>query len=379
MNDLSQALNRLRKVLLILYASVLISSIAVFFTLNYFHHRSLAESFALSARSSLVINDLRQAMFSLSPALNSNFEAVQFLSQEGTLIFSLPPENKAWNGLFITRYDVPIFTNPDDPSVGSIGSLLFFQNSGRALGWALFAWFILLICAVPFSRWARKQIENRHKELLTLGNAEAKAGLARQVAHDIRSPLSALMMLEKVANGMTTEQRELLTGTARRINKIAQDLLDKTQIEGSVCKDPAQVIEQVIAEKYAAMGPNSPIKLRKGHLPKGGIMISPTLFARIISNLLNNAIESMEGPGHVYVEGLAQGNKAVFSIRDTGKGMSAKILAQVGKPGFTFGKTGGSGLGLSHASAAIRAHGGDLRIESQEGVGTCVSITVGTE
>ncbi len=377
MNDLSLALNRLRKILLTVYAIALVSSVSMFFVLNYMHHQTLAESFALSARTSLVINDLRQAMFTLNTAVKNNFDSVHFHAQDGTLVFSLPPGQRPEDTLLAIKFEIQLAANPDDPSAGTIGTLTFYQNSWWALRWALLAWACLLVFAIPFSRWGRRLIENRHKELLVLGNAEAKAALARQVAHDIRSPLSALRILENV-QGIAAEPRDLLIGAARRIEKIAQDLLDKTLVDEHFTRAPHEIVAQILLEKRAALGPNSLIKIEKGNVSNTTIMISPGVFARVISNLLNNAVESIESSGTVSVEGQVSGTNLVLRISDTGRGIPQRILAEIGKPGFSFGKKNGYGLGLSHAIASVRATGGDVKIESREGAGTVVSITLNT-
>lgn len=373
MNDLSVALNRLKKILLTTYVIALITSISIFLALNFVHHKTLAESFALSARTSLIINDLRQAMFTLNTALPNNFEAIDFQAQDGTLVFSLPAERPATFEPFMFKFVSPVLVNPAKPSAGIIGTLVFFHNSGWAVGLALLAWASLLLFAIPFSRWARRLIETRHREMLTLSNAETTAALARQVAHDIRSPVSALRIVGTI-KGLADEPRELLISAANRINKIAEDLLETTRPEPRVTQTPSTLIEQIVKEKQATLPSN--VQIHKGDFPNLPVVIAPTALGRIVSNLINNAIESIDGPGSVTIEGVANVQSVILTIGDTGKGISADHLAQIGRPGFTFGKKRGSGLGLFHAVEALQAVGGDLKVHSKEGFGTTIVMTL---
>ncbi|HEY0670698.1 MAG TPA: HAMP domain-containing sensor histidine kinase, partial [Longimicrobiales bacterium] len=98
----------------------------------------------------------------------------------------------------------------------------------------------------------------------------------------------------------------------------------------------------------------------------------------VFTNLLNNAIDAMSPQGgQLSVRAYTHDGQTVVEIRDTGIGIEAAHLADVMRP-FYSTKTTGTGLGLPLAARIVRAHGGDLRLESTKGVGTTVYVMFGT-
>ena len=106
---------------------------------------------------------------------------------------------------------------------------------------------------------------------------------------------------------------------------------------------------------------------------------------QVLTNLLINALEAIEGEGTVSVAvrqdrraphgwGRAQGApRAVLEIVDTGAGIPAQDLEHVFEPFFST-KQGGTGLGLAIASRIVERHGGQLEVESRVGVGTTMRL-----
>ncbi len=375
MNNLNATLKKLRTALIGAYAAALVISLSAFFVLNYFHQKSLAESFALSARTSIMINDLRQAMLTLNPALKSNFDSVRFETSEGHPVFSLPSDvsETGARGLFQLRIPVQVLNDPVTPSAGNVGTLSFYYDGWTSTRVAFFVWLVLLSFALPFSRWARALIVARHEESLAFERANAKAAMARQVAHDIRSPLSALMIVEKSLKNIPDDHRKLLAGAAGRINEIAQDLLDGSR-PVEVAQSPDELLRQVIAEKSFSLGPRSEIKIIIQSLPTAPLAVSPAGLTRVFSNILNNAVEVLGTKGEIIVSGTTAASFSEYTVTDNGKGMTDELLSRVGHAGVTEGKVGGSGLGLSHAINTLRACGGDVVIRSELGKGTSVTL-----
>lgn len=101
-------------------------------------------------------------------------------------------------------------------------------------------------------------------------------------------------------------------------------------------------------------------------------------FNRILSNIINNAIEATEGDSiEIQISNRKIKNQIVLSIQDRGKGIPSDVIDRLGEEGFSFGKTNeGSGLGLFHAKQYLNSIGGSLSIFSQQNQGTLVQITV---
>ena len=90
-------------------------------------------------------------------------------------------------------------------------------------------------------------------------------------------------------------------------------------------------------------------------------------------NILTNAREAMESGGRLRVVARKRGREAYVEFRDNGRGISKKNMRKITEP-FYSTKAGGSGLGLAIAEKIVREGGGRLKIESEEGKGTTVSL-----
>ena len=116
----------------------------------------------------------------------------------------------------------------------------------------------------------------------------------------------------------------------------------------------------------------------------GKINIIPQDIGRVVLNLINNAFYAASLPSEggfldpdskhnptVWVSTKKVGDKVFISVRDNGPGIPQKILDKIFQPFFTTKPTGqGTGLGLSLSYDIVKAHGGELRVETKEGEGT---------
>jgi two-component system sensor histidine kinase AtoS len=101
--------------------------------------------------------------------------------------------------------------------------------------------------------------------------------------------------------------------------------------------------------------------------------------AQVFDNLIQNAIEAMSDSGGTLWVGVTSSTMAGGTARvdfcDSGKGIDASVVNRVFEPFFTT-KPSGTGLGLCICNELVRAHGGDIQIESVEGHGTSVHIVL---
>jgi signal transduction histidine kinase len=88
---------------------------------------------------------------------------------------------------------------------------------------------------------------------------------------------------------------------------------------------------------------------------------------QVISNLLMNALEAMESEGKIEVTVFMRGDDAVFSISDTGPGISEELMGKIFDPFFTTKQGTGTGLGLWITQTIVEKHGGTIRVSSRQG------------
>lgn len=215
------------------------------------------------------------------------------------------------------------------------------------------------------------------------------AELASQVAHDIRSPLAALDSVIKDVSQLPEEKRILVRSAVSRIHDIANDLIDRNRgLRAAVA--PAQsaaepFTRELLSSHVAPLITEKRLQLRSrigisidARLDSAayGLFadIQPMEFKRVLSNLIDNAVEALGGKGGVQVILACEEDQVLLKVQDNGKGIPPEVLKRLGGRGETYGKPGGSGLGLHHAKTSVESWGGSLGLESEVGRGTTVTV-----
>lgn len=209
--------------------------------------------------------------------------------------------------------------------------------------------------------------------------------IAKQVAHDIRAPATALSVMVECMDQtqLSEENRAAIHGATQRIKDIANSLIKRSfkgsnKVEVSFRLEDhlvSEAIDAILIEKKAQFSKRTDLSIKfENQFPEAKSKIDCIEFKRVLSNLLNNAIEAIEGPGEINVRLAKEGNFASIEVADTGIGIPLKILSRLGERGFSYKRTEGSGLGLFHAKKTINAFNGQLTIDSIENKGTIVRL-----
>jgi signal transduction histidine kinase len=108
-------------------------------------------------------------------------------------------------------------------------------------------------------------------------------------------------------------------------------------------------------------------------------MIDRTLFARALTNIIENALHAMPGGGRLTIssrrDSVRDPSTVIVDVTDTGVGMETEALAKIFEPYFST-KASGTGLGLTIARRNVELTGGTIGVTSEKGVGTTVTITL---
>jgi signal transduction histidine kinase len=94
-----------------------------------------------------------------------------------------------------------------------------------------------------------------------------------------------------------------------------------------------------------------------------------------LTNLVQNALEAMEGKGTLELAATREGGEVRFTVKDDGPGVPAAVRERIFEP-FVTTKSGGSGLGLALVQRIAAAHGGRAAIDPAQGSGATFSIWV---
>ncbi len=217
---------------------------------------------------------------------------------------------------------------------------------------------------------------------------EEKARIAHQVAHDIRSPLVVFNMINELLPDAPEETRRMLKNAAQRVHDIANDLIQRVTKKSTTLSLPSittfmltDLIEGAIAEKRIQISGQREISIQADFSRAYGIffeLASPSNILRAFSNVLNNSIDAFDEEGGNITVSLDSNREAFqVAIADDGCGIPAEVLARLGTERITFGKTAsqsGSGIGVLQVKDAVESEGGEMQIESEEGVGTTVRL-----
>jgi two-component system, sensor histidine kinase FlrB len=219
--------------------------------------------------------------------------------------------------------------------------------------------------------WRMRCTAARHERLAAMG--EMVAGLA----HQLRTPLaSALLYTGHLANtALPPQQRADVAGRAverlRHLERLIQDMLIFARGEAlgresfSVCelvKELRDTIEPVAArggvrfESDCSAGTEQIFGNRKE-------------IASALTNLLENALQVLAQGGTVRLAAGVEGAVVAFRVRDNGRGIEPAMQDRLFEPFFTT-RADGTGLGLAIARGVARAHGGDIALWSEPGVGS---------
>lgn len=104
---------------------------------------------------------------------------------------------------------------------------------------------------------------------------------------------------------------------------------------------------------------------------------NPGQLNQVFMNLLINASQAIESFGEIHIKTWTTDDKIFISFADSGRGISVANINRIFEPFFTTKEVGkGSGLGLSASYDIIRNHGGEIRVESEEGKGTTFTVVL---
>lgn len=237
-----------------------------------------------------------------------------------------------------------------------------------------------------------KYITPAMKELDEMNRVFVAGKIARQVAHDIRSPLSALQLAAKSINTKPAEAVQLIQMTIERIDRIVNDLLihapNKNHSVPSKQSNQAlvnDIVKELVIEKQAEHENNKKIVISQVIDENHRALINTANIdlKRILSNLVNNSIEATDDkPNKIQITTAISRDQTHISIRDTGAGINETLLKSLNdmtllNKNLTT-KINGHGLGLSWSKSAIHSFGGQICIKSKPGEGCIIDIKLPT-
>jgi signal transduction histidine kinase len=211
------------------------------------------------------------------------------------------------------------------------------------------------------------------------------------VSHELRTPLSYVKGYSQALDeGMLKTEQDrkkyvkVIRQEAGRLSRLVDDLFDLTQMdEGRLRLSKTQVnLDEIIGKMVHTTEPQAQVKnitLQNHSDPLPTIQGDYDRLSQVIFNLLSNAIRHTPQGGKIVVSAKVDRNQVKIAVQDTGCGIPEKDLPYVWERFYRVDKSrarglGGTGLGLAIVKQIIEGHGGSVNIESQEGIGTKVTV-----
>jgi signal transduction histidine kinase len=244
--------------------------------------------------------------------------------------------------------------------------------------------------------WATDDIRKVQNRVLLSENAASLGRLAAALSHELNSPLGALasgvdtlvLLSAKQASGAPLDRERFLRLEADMRRSILDSLDRLKKIIGRMQRytnlDRAEVqaanLSELVGDVAALIDPEirSRAELRLELEPVPPSVCRPQQLSAVFRSLLDNALLAMDGGGCVVVSCLRRENLVEVRIRDSGRGMDRQSLKTVFDPGFKVaGEQVSTGnWSMFNARQIIAEHGGAIRVESEPGQGTTVTITL---
>ncbi|MEE6249482.1 MAG: hybrid sensor histidine kinase/response regulator [Bdellovibrionota bacterium] len=244
--------------------------------------------------------------------------------------------------------------------------------SGNTIYFLILAWFVLMGFLLIYLR-----------SRIAQARAQVLVELSSQVSHDIQSPLLALKVATKDLMDVPENQRLMIQRSIERIEDIVNDLKNKRDRNlGGGAKGSTHLlyglVNSILSEKRLQFKyRNIEIDLYVAEsLQEVFVKLNQQEFKRVLSNIINNAVESIDGHGNVGIEIDRNQDQVILSVIDTGCGIPEELSPKLFEKGMSFGKKDGQGLGLYHARKSAQEWGGNVRIESEPGRGSKVLVSL---
>ncbi|WP_437544520.1 ATP-binding protein [Sorangium sp. So ce367] len=218
----------------------------------------------------------------------------------------------------------------------------------------------------------------------------AREDLVAVVSHDLRAPLSAMIMSIELLrggadfSGRSRERLDVIKRSAEGMSRLIRDLLDAAAIEAgrlSVERRPIP-LAPLVGDAVDAIRPLAAAKLLRltnelaADLP--AVSADPVRLQQVLSNLLENAVKFTPARGEITVRARSLGDEVTLSVTDTGLGIAQEDIPLIFDRFWQARPTAraGTGLGLSIAKGIVEAHDGRIWVESSVGRGSAFFVTL---
>ena len=274
----------------------------------------------------------------------------------------------------------------------------------RTLGATIVIQIVLIIIALMilfdiYTHTQKREQKTEIEKAIAEDASRAKTSFLSNMSHEIRTPMNAIIGLDSIAlrnpdlQPETREQLEKIGVSAKHLLGLINDILDLSRIESGrmvlksdefAFRELLDQINVIISGQCADKGLDYECRVNS---PMRDYYIGDDMkLKQVLINILGNAVKFTDAPGRVTLaveETETVGNNCVlrFRVRDTGIGMDPEFIPRIfdsfaQEHATETNRYGGSGLGMAITRNLVEKMNGEIRVESQKGVGSEFTVTV---
>ncbi|MBW1805346.1 MAG: GAF domain-containing protein [Deltaproteobacteria bacterium] len=225
------------------------------------------------------------------------------------------------------------------------------------------------------------ELRSAQGRLIRSERLAAMGHLVNGVAHEIRNPITTIGGFAKRIKNLVGEDNRLkrytdiIMNETARLERLVRQVNDLSKIQSAQLSpgNMISVIDEVL-NWFKPLAAGQSVNVVR-HIEKDLPMItmdSPQLVTAL-SNILENALESMSADGKIELDVHRDNNSIMIVVKDSGSGIAQMELDSIYDP-FVTSKTSGAGLGLTMVYQIVSNHHGEINIRSKASEGTRVSI-----
>lgn len=231
------------------------------------------------------------------------------------------------------------------------------------------------------------RLKDLQKELAEVEREAAWSEMARQVAHEIKNPLTPMKLSLQHLQRLVMQEGENDHQLKPNVERISGNLIQQIDSLAAIASDFSKFakpitdelsplnLNQVIQDIDELYQHDSLIKINLDLSEKALTILGVTDdLKRVFINLIKNAIEAMPNGGIIIIRTYSFKKDAFIEIADTGHGIPVDIQKHIFKPNFST-KTSGTGIGLAICKKVVDAHSGTIQFASVPGAGTTFTLS----
>lgn len=267
------------------------------------------------------------------------------------------------------------------------------------LGLVLFAVLIVVVAIYVFRSYLVKtrlneqlaksndKLKRLNEEVLEL--THSRLVFFTNISHELRTPLTLIadpveMLLDdRSIKGKSRELLQMVQRNALSLQQLVGSILDFRKIQNGKMElslsrfDLPEVLQQWTGDfAMTAQRKKIQLQLDTSHFSSpSDIVADKEKLARIVFNLLSNALKYTPAGGFIHVSLADEGERLRIEVKDSGKGIDKEELTKVFERFFQAkGAASGTGIGLALVKSFVELHHGEVRVESEPGKGTCFIV-----